>query len=85
MTKIKGLSIALVGILFAMIGVISGFGGFYLELRWLSMAGFAITTFGVGIGFIGVIYGWVVEGKRAITGRREGTEALRKKINHFWK
>jgi hypothetical protein len=68
MAQYKGLKIGLLGFVIAVVGAIAGFAGFEIGLRWLSIIGFVITGIGVAAGCIGILYGWITEGKQAITG-----------------
>jgi len=78
--QVRGLKLALIGFLIAAIGAAVGFTGFYVEERWLSILGFSITVIGVAVGAIGILYGWMTEGKRAISGSVQAARELRDKI-----
>jgi hypothetical protein len=79
-TQVRGVKIGLIGFGIAAVGAAVGFAGFFLEVRWLSITGLAITAIGVIVGFAGIVYGWLTEGKRAITGSVQSTRELRDKI-----
>lgn len=59
----RGVRIAFVGFVVALIGVAVGFFSFYVGERWLSLGSFAVTVGGVFIGFVGVVYGWLCDAK----------------------
>lgn len=80
MTQRRGLKVGLTGFAIALVGAVAGFGGFEIDQRWLSLTGFGITAAGVIVGFIGIVYGWITEGKQAITGSFEAAKNLRSKI-----
>lgn len=75
--QVRGLRIGLAGFVIAVVGAALGFAGFHIEERWLSIAGFVITVVGVIVGFAGIVYGWVTEGRRAITGSVQSAKELR--------
>lgn len=72
----RGLKVSLFGFLFAIVGAVLGFSGFYADLRWLSFLGYAIVAFGVLVGITGILYGWIKEGKHAIKTSRQATHDL---------
>jgi VIT1/CCC1 family predicted Fe2+/Mn2+ transporter len=77
---VRGLKIGFAGFVIAAIGAALGFAGFFIEERTLSLVGLAITVAGVAVGFVGLIYGWITEGKRAITGSVQASRDLREKF-----
>ncbi len=76
----RGMRIATVGFVVALMAVVIGFVGFYVNERWLSIAGFVVTTVGVLIGCGGVVYGWLQDAKRAIKGSTQAAEELSSKL-----
>jgi hypothetical protein len=56
----KGLKAAFTGFVVALLGVSMGFGGFYVEQRWLSIIGFVTTAAGLAIGSSAIMYGWTM-------------------------
>lgn len=78
MSQSKGLKIFFVGFLIAGVGALSGFGGFQFNMRWLSIAGFVLVVIGVAVAFIGILYGWITEGRRALTGSVDAAKDLAK-------
>jgi hypothetical protein len=80
MAQRKGLQIGFTGFAFSLAGVALGLYGFHIDERWMSVAGFVVTGIGVLVGFTGIVYGWITEGKRAIGGSVEAARELRNKI-----
>lgn len=80
MAQRRGLKVGLTGFAIALVGAVAGFGGFEIDQRWLSLTGFGITAAGVMVGFIGIVYGWITEGKQAVTGSFKAARELRNKI-----
>jgi hypothetical protein len=76
----RGMRIAFSGFIVALIGVVAGFVGFYVNERWLSMTGFTVTAAGVLIGFAGVVHGWIYNAKRAIKGSTQAADELSSKL-----
>ncbi len=85
MAQHRGLKIGFIGFVIAFVGAAVGFSGFQIDERWLSLTGFTVTVFGVLIGFVGITYGWITEGKQAIGGSVEAAGELRNKIRDLWK
>jgi len=81
----RGVQIGLIGFLVALLGVASGFLGFYGDERWLSVAGFGITVIGVMIGISGVAYGWMHDAKPAIKGSVQAAKDLQTKFLSRWR
>jgi len=73
------------GFVIALIGIVLGFGGFYLNERWISLIGFPITVLGVIIGFLAVAYGWITFGRKAITESGQAAASLSEKVIGFFK
>lgn len=80
-TVVRGLRICFAGFVIAAIGAGLGFAGFFIEERMLSLVGLALTVTGVAVGFVGLAYGWITEGKRAITGSVQASRDLQKKFS----
>jgi len=76
----RGMRIAVTGFVVALIGIVAGFVGFYVDERWLSMTGFAVTAAGVLIGFAGVVHGWIYNAKQAIKGSAQAADDLSSKL-----
>jgi len=76
----RGLRISFVGFSVAVVGIVLGFFGFYLEERSLSILGFLIVVTGVAVGFVGIVYGWVYQGRNAIKGSVKAAKELRSKL-----
>jgi hypothetical protein len=68
MAKSNGLRVGFAGFLVATVGAASGFVGFAVGTRWLSLIGFAVTVIGIAIVFASIVYGWVTTGNQAIKG-----------------
>jgi len=81
----RGMQIAFGGFVVALIGVVAGFLGFYVNERWLSVAGLGITAIGVLIGFVGVAYGWMRDAKPAVKGSVQAAKELRSKLLSRWR
>lgn len=81
----RGIRIAFGGFVVALVGVVAGFLGFYLNEKWLSILGFVVVTVGVLIGFVGVVYGWIHDAKRAIKGSVRAANELPSKMRWPWK
>lgn len=79
MVQRRGMKIGLAGFAIALVGAAIGFGGFEIDQRWLSIIGFVITVAGVAVGFVGIVYGWITEGKQAVTGGLEVAKQLHNK------
>jgi 1,4-dihydroxy-2-naphthoate octaprenyltransferase len=80
-----GVRIAFGGFLVALIGVVAGFLGFYINERWLSIVGLGATAIGVLIGFFGVACGWVRNAKSAVKGSFQAAKELRSKPLSRWR
>ena len=78
MSHSKGLKIGVTGFLVAVVGAIFGFGGFQFNVQWLSIIGFAIVGMGVVVGFVGILYGWLTEGRHALSGSVDAAKELTK-------
>ena len=74
MAQHRGLRIGFAGFVIALVGAAAGFSGFEIDQRWLSITGYLITGAGVVVGFIGILYGWITDGPRAVRG---GVDAAR--------
>ncbi|GMG90214.1 hypothetical protein Cmtc_14340 [Cupriavidus sp. TKC] len=79
------LNIGFAGFCIAAMGAITGFIGFGIETRWLSLLGFGITIFGVLVGFIGIVLGWITIGGQAISGSVSAANELAARIKRFRK
>ena len=73
-----GMKIGFGGFVVALIGAVVGFSGYGIGERGLSLIGFVITVLGVCIGFCGIVYGWISEGRKAISGSIEAAKKLSK-------
>jgi hypothetical protein len=80
MNQSKILNMGFMAFIFAFIGALFGFCGFYIEVRTLSVVGFVITLISVLVGFICIIYFWVIGGKNAISNSTSEAASLRVKI-----
>lgn len=76
----RGLKIGFSGFVIALLGAVTVFFGFEIERRWLSVAGYVIAIVGVAVGFAGIVYGWITEGRQAVTGSLAAAKKLRHKI-----
>lgn len=63
------------------VGVATGFFSFYIDKRWLGIIALAIAAIGIVIGFAGVAYGWIYDGKRAFKESIRGMKELRAKLH----
>jgi 1,4-dihydroxy-2-naphthoate octaprenyltransferase len=81
----RGMQIAFSGFILALIGVVAGFLGFYINKEWLSMAGLGATAVGVFIGFVGVAYGWARDAKPAVKRSIRASKELSSKLFARWR
>lgn len=80
MNSRRGLRIGFAGFVLALIGALGAFVGFEIQERWLSLSGFLVVVSGVAIGFIGIVYSWVTEGKQAVAESFGAAKKLSDKI-----
>lgn len=83
--KFSALNVAFAGFCIAALGAMTGFIGFGIEIRWVTLVAFVVTTFGVILGFIGIIYGWITYGGAVIGKSIRAEEELVAKIKRFLK
>lgn len=83
--KFSALNVAFAGFCIAALGTMTGFIGFGIEVRWVTLVAFVVTVFGVILGFIGVIYGWMKYGGAVIGKSIRAAEELAAKIKRFLK
>ena len=76
----RGVRIAFGGFVVALLGVVTGFLGFFADERWLSVLGLGVTVIGVLVGFVGVASGWLRDTKPAIKGSVHAAKELRAKL-----
>jgi hypothetical protein len=77
----RALRIGFVGLVIAVCGALLGVTGWATSLRPLWFVGYVIGLVGCAVGFIGILYGWVTGGGRAIT---EGFSGTWRVLVHFW-
>jgi hypothetical protein len=58
--KRNDIKIGFSGFAIAFVGLMLGFLGSEIQVRWISVASFFITSLGIVGGMIGVAYGWVI-------------------------
>ena len=85
MNQSKILNRGFMAFIVAFIGALICFGGFYIGVLSLSIVGFVITLISVLVGFIHIIYFWVIGGKNAIANSTAEAASLRVKISRLWK
>lgn len=83
MNSRRGLKIGFAGFLLALFGALGAFAGFEINERWLSVSGFLVVVAGVAIGFIGIVYSWVTEGKQSIGGSFGAAKKMGDKIKRW--
>lgn len=82
----RELKIGFAGFVIALVGAVAGFGGFYVEQRWLSVVGFFIVVAGVTIGFVAISYGWyeMIREGRVMSRSLQAAQDMRRNIIQFW-
>jgi len=73
--------IAFVGLVVAACGALLGVTGWAIGQRLLWVGGFVIGLIGWAVGLIGIVYGWVTGGRRAIAEGYSGTVSV---LGRFW-
>ena len=77
----RALRIGFVGLVIAVCGALLGVTGWATNLRPVWLVGYVIGLGGCAVGFIGILYGWVTGGWRAIA---EGFSGMRRVLVRFW-
>lgn len=77
----RALRIAFIGLVIAAGGALLGVAGWATALRPLWFVGYVTGLAGCAVGLIGILYGWVTGGPRAIT---EGFTGTRRVLVRFW-
>lgn len=85
MHKYSGFRVAFLGFGIAAVGVVSGFIGFSVDRKWVSLVAFVITVLGIVVGLIGILCGWIARGGSALRGGTPSAIELAARIKRLWK